>query len=103
MFNEANKKQVLEMQDQFYSDRIGKVYGDFEVTRVWYDWETHKQMWELTCQKCGRKKVTHNGKDYAKGKNQGICGCETRKRIAAEKETARIKRENLPSNPKWIG
>ena len=24
MFNEANKKQVLEMQDQFYSDRIGK-------------------------------------------------------------------------------
>lgn len=37
MFNEANKKQVLEMQDQFYSDRVGKVYGDFEVTHVWYD------------------------------------------------------------------
>ena len=51
MFNEANKKQVLEMQDQFYSDRIGKVYGDFEVTRVWYDWETHKQMTELRVQR----------------------------------------------------
>ena len=51
MFNEANKKQVLEMQDQFYSDRVGKVYGDFEVTRVWYDWDARRQMWELTCQK----------------------------------------------------
>lgn len=103
MFNEANKKQVLEMQDQFYSDRVGKVYGDFEVTRVWYDWDARRQMWELTCKKCGRKKITHNGKDYAKGKNHGICGCETRERIELEKENARIKRENAPSNPKWIG
>lgn len=103
MFNEANKKQVLEMQDQFYSDRAGKVYGDFEVTRVWYDWDAHRQMWEMTCQKCGRKKITHNGKDYAKGKNRGICGCDVRERKAKEAEAARIKRESAPNNPKWIG
>lgn len=103
MFNEANKKQVLEMQDQFYSDRVGKVYGDFEVTRVWYDWDVHRQMWELTCQKCGRKKITHNGKDYAKGKNRGICGCDVRERKEKEAEAARIKRESAPNNPKWIG
>ena len=103
MFNEANKKQVLEMQGQFYADRVGTVYGEVEVTRVWYDWETHKQMWELTCQKCGRKKVTHNGKDYAKGKNRGICGCDVRERKAKEAEAARIKRESAPNNPKWIG
>ena len=68
MFNEANKKQVLEMQDQFYSDRVGKVYGDFEVTRVWYDWDARRQMWELTCQKCGRKKITHNRKNHILGR-----------------------------------
>ena len=62
MFNEANKKQVLEMQDQFYSDRVGKVYGDFEVTHVWYDWDARRQMWELTCQRCGGKKIMRRGK-----------------------------------------
>lgn len=107
MFNEANKNQVLDMQDRFYADRLGKVYGDFKVTRVWYDWEAHKQMWELTCQKCGAVKVTHNGKDYVKGKNKGVCGCDKRAQKEAQRERKEKEKaeraEQAPSNPKWIG
>lgn len=103
MFNEANRKQVLEMQAECYAKRIGKVYGDFEVVDVWYDWEQKRQMWKLVCQKCGKEKITHNWRDYRKGKNKGVCGCEAEK-ARSEKVAAQQKRlDDLPSNPKWIG
>lgn len=103
MINEANMQQVLEMQDDFYSQRIGTVYGDFKVVEVWYDWEARKQMWKLECTKCGAVKITHNGRDYRKGKNKGNCECVA-DAIRAEKERAKQKRlEDAPDNPEWIG
>lgn len=107
MISKSNMEQILEMQDDFYSQRIGTIYGDFKVTNVWYDWETRKQMWKLRCVKCGIEKTTHNGSDYRKGKNKGNCGCvfqkekeakERKKKIAAQKRF-----ENSPANPKWVG
>ena len=107
MINEANMQQILEMQDDFYSQRIGTVYGDFKVVEVWYDWEARKQMWKLECEKCGATKTTHNGRDYRKGKNKGNCGCEAeaaKAKIEQKKERERQKRlENAPNNPKWVG
>ena len=74
MFNEANKKQVLELQSDCYRDRIGKVYGDFKVVDVWYDWEQHRQMWKLQCQKCGAIKITKNGREYSRARTKEIAG-----------------------------
>lgn len=107
MFNEANKKQVLEMQSEFYKDRIGKVYGDYKVIDVWYDWEQHRQMWKLQCQRCGAIKVTKNGREFAKGRVSGTCPCRSRERaqeIAKEKERARQERiAGTRADPEWIG
>lgn len=103
MFNEANRDQVIEMQSENYAKRIGQVYGDFTVVDVWYDWESHKQMWRMVCCKCGRERVTSNGADYRKGKNKGICGCEAEK-LRLEKIAAKQKRlDDAPNNPKWFG
>lgn len=103
MFNEANKKQVLQLQAECYGDRIGKVYGDYKVIDVWYDWEQHRQMWKLQCQRCGEIKVTKNGKDYAKGKNSGTCRCRARERAEEQERARRERAKGKSSDPAWIG
>ena len=65
-----------EMQKSFYMDRIGKVYGMFEVIDVEYDKEKRRQKWTMKCVNCGFVKTTYNGKDYVKGKNAGTCKCQ---------------------------
>lgn len=100
---ESNLKQVLEEQEMFYKKRIGTVYGDFKVVDVWYDWENRKQMWKLECVKCGKVKITHNGKDYVKGKNKGNCTCDREQKALLKKSEKIKKEENNPDNPKWIG
>ena len=65
-----------EVQKSFYQDRVGKVYGMFEVIDVKYDKEQRRQKWTMRCINCGFIKVTYNGKDYVKGKNQGTCKCQ---------------------------
>lgn len=76
------------MQEMFYEERKGKVYGNWEVIKVEYDKERKKQLWTLRCVKCGREKQTYWGKDLAKGKNKGTCKCDVieRQRIRKEKE-----------------
>lgn len=78
---------VQTVQEMFYKDRIGKRYGCFEVTKVEYDWENHWQVWTLKCVHCGFTKQTHNGKDYAKGRNKGNCKCQQVKLPPAPKQT----------------
>lgn len=60
----------------YYSQRIGKVYGCFEVTNVEYDEASGKQLWTMQCVHCGRIRYTRNGRDYVKGKNPGTCKCQ---------------------------
>lgn len=66
-----------EVQRQtYYSQRIGKIYGCFEVIAVEHDGATDKQLWTLRCIHCGKVKYTRNGRDYVKGRNSGICKCQ---------------------------
>lgn len=74
-----------QIQQSFYNQRIGTVYGCFEVTDVQYDPEQKRQLWTLRCVHCGMVKQTYNGKDYAKGKNHGICKCQHTKKPVFEK------------------
>lgn len=64
------------VQQMFYDQRVGKVYGCFEVIQVEYDNDRKQQLWTLRCIHCGLVKTTYNGKDYVKGKNHGICKCQ---------------------------
>ena len=87
-----------QMQKSFYADRIGTVYGCFEVTDVKYDMEQKRQLWTLRCVHCGLVKQTYNGKDYAKGKNHGICKCQHTKKLYSEKPQ-KIKQEKMQDHP----
>lgn len=96
-------EQQKAMQKEHYEKRIGKVYGDYEVIDVQYDWELRKQLWTMKCVLCGSIKQTYNGYEYSKGKNSGVCKCRG-KRAKAEKIAQKQKRLlDLPSDPKWVG
>ena len=87
-----------QMQKSFYADRIGTVYGCFEVTDVKYDMEQKRQLWTLRCVHCGLVKQTYNGKDYVKGKNHGICKCQHTKKLYSEKPQ-KIKKAKMQDHP----
>ena len=87
-----------QMQKSFYADRIGIVYGCFEVTDVKYDTDQKRQLWTLRCVHCGFVKQTYNGKDYAKGKNHGICKCQHTKKLYSEKPQ-KIKKAKMQDHP----
>ena len=92
-----------QMQKSFYADRIGTVYGCFEVTDVKYDTDQKRQLWTLRCIHCGLVKQTYNGKDYAKGKNHGICKCQHTKKLYSEKpqKIKKAKMQNHPLYRRW--
>lgn len=66
-------EKELAKNESYYAERIGKVYGDYEVTNVTYDWERRCQIWEMRCIKCGDTRITRNGKEYVKGRVKGLC------------------------------
>lgn len=92
--------------DGFYKERIGKVYGDFEVIDVQPADDMRnsaKQIWTLKCVHCGAIRTTRNGKDYVTGKNSGHCACmkEERKAIKlARIAAAREEREKIRKKQK---
>ena len=90
-----------QMQKSFYADRIGTVYGCFEVTDVKYDTDQKRQLWTLRCIHCGLVKQTYNGKDYAKGKNHGICKCQHAKKLYSEKPQ-KIKKAKMQDHPLYF-
>ena len=83
---DKNMQQIVAQQSDWYEKRKGTVYGDFCVVDVWYDWEARKQMWKLQCTRCARVKITHNGKQYAQGKNKGTCVCRKNRCADAEEK-----------------
>ena len=87
-----------QIQQSFYNQRIGTVYGCFEVTSVEYDPEQKRQLWTLRCVHCGLVKQTYNGKDYVKGKNHGICKCQHAKKLYSEKPQ-KIKKAKMQDHP----
>ena len=96
---------VTTMQEMFYQNRIGNVYGCFEVIDIQFDPEIRKQVWTMKCIHCGMIKVTHNGKDYVKGKNHGICKCQHSKKIVQSEikseKTKRLKMQDHELYSRW--
>lgn len=78
---------LKEMQESFYKERIGKVYGMYEVIDVIYDEDKRKQKWVMRCVNCGNEKETYNGKDYVKGRNGNTCVCMRKTKPIIEKES----------------
>lgn len=98
-------KYLQAEQEMFYQARVGTIYGCFVVEKVDYDWDNHRQVWTLRCVHCGLEKQTHNGKDYVKGKNKGICKCQRVKsapvKIVEKQKKPRYKDHELYS--RWEG
>lgn len=83
----------------YYAERIGKVYGCFEVVKVELDPNTRKQLWTMKCIHCGAIRTTENGRDYVKGRNPGVCRCKrqyTRNLKTAQKTKKPIKEKPAP-------
>lgn len=77
---------VKKVQESFYQERVGKVYGMYEVVAVSYDETKRRQKWTMRCVNCGKEKETYNGKDYVKGKNGNTCTCMRKTKPIIEKE-----------------
>lgn len=83
---------VLEKQRDAYRKYIGKEFGDFTCKKIEYDFGTHKQVWTVACNICGKEKRIRNGYQWSRGKTCGMhCDCWFDRRLKAkqEKEAAR--------------
>ena len=80
-----------QIQQSFYNQRIGTVYGCFEVTDVEYDPEQKRQLWTLRCVHCGLVKQTYNGKDTLRVRTTAFANVSTPK-SCIPKNRKKIKR-----------
>lgn len=96
---ESNLKQILEMQEENYAQRVGTVFGIFRIDKVEYNWVTRTQEWTVTCTRCGHSEVVPQsiGWDWQRGKGRSQYKCryckehekaEEKKKKAKEKEAA---------------
>lgn len=68
--------QLLKVQEEAYQKYIGKVVGDFTCENIEYDWGTHKQVWTVRCNTCGKEKKIDNGYYWSRGKTYSKhCDC----------------------------
>lgn len=101
IINGVEYEYVEQQQEEHYKNRIGKTYGDYEVIDVSYDADNRRQEWTLRCKKCGNTIITHNGKDFAKGKNKGNCqACKEAARKAKAAAEKKAREESAPKIPK---
>lgn len=97
--NEKNISQILEMQEENYSKRVGTTFGIFRIDDVKYNWQAHTQEWVVTCAKCGHSEiVTYSvGRDWMRGKGRSRDKCNHCKelKLKAAKEEKNKKAEEL--------
>lgn len=77
----------LRPQKENYSQWAGKVYGDFEIVKIEWDWYLSQQRALLRCVHCGFEKHTNNPRAFRRGK--GIsqkCQCQKPKKIEKPKK-----------------
>lgn len=68
--------QLLKVQEEAYKKYIGKVVGDFTCENIEYDWGTHRQVWAVRCNICGKEKKIDNGYQWSRGKTySNHCDC----------------------------
>lgn len=67
---------IEERMRKAYQERVGKVYGIWEVVNVEYDESSYnKQLWTIRCTKCGKIKKVKYGKELIKGRTGNFCEC----------------------------
>lgn len=97
----------LEQREEAIRNRIGKVYGDYEVTAVEYvqNGDREVQEWTLRCRTCGYTRTTRNGKEYASGKAKGVCPVCKKATVKPKVESERTieQRRIREQAPLWIG
>lgn len=97
--NKSNLSQILKMQEENYSKRIGTTFGIFRIDDVKYNWQAHTQEWVVSCTKCGHSEtVTYSvGRDWLRGTGRSRDKCKHCKelKLAAKKSEKIKKREEL--------
>ena len=80
--NANNIEQILEMQEDNYSKRIGTTFGTFRIDDIKYNWQAHTQEWVVSCMKCGHSEtVTKSvGRDWLRGKGRSRDKCSNCKK-----------------------
>lgn len=95
--NENNVKQILEMQEENYTNRIGTTFGIFRIDNVKYNWQAHTQEWVITCTKCGHSETVTGsvGRDWLRGKGRCRDKCKNCRKLELEsKKSEKIKKEH---------
>ena len=72
-----NWEQMLEIQSRNYPQWEGRVYGDFEIVKIEYDWYLSAQRGTVRCIHCGAEKFIKNPADFRRGKGVSQkCTCQ---------------------------
>ena len=72
-----NWKVLLAQQEKFYPQYEGKVYGDFEIVKIEWDWFLQRQRALLRCVHCGFEKHTNDPRAFRRGKSVSQkCDCQ---------------------------
>ena len=72
-----NGEYMLKEQNKKYPFWEGKVYGDFEILKIEYDWYLSVQRGHLRCVHCGEEKIINNPADFRRGKGASQhCKCQ---------------------------
>lgn len=76
-----NWEQMLKIQSESYPQWVGKVYGDFEIVKIEYDWYLSIQRGTVRCIHCGAEKYIKNPADFRRGKGASQrCVCQKPKK-----------------------
>ena len=77
----------LKAQEDHYPQWAGKVYGDFEIVKIEYDWYLSTQRALLRCTHCGFEKYTNSPRAFRRGKGTSWkCDCQKPKKIEKPKK-----------------
>ena len=76
-----NWEQMLKIQSESYPRWEGKVYGDFKIVKIEYDWYLSVQRGTVRCIHCGAEKHIKNPTDFRRGKGASQkCACQRQKK-----------------------
>lgn len=82
-----NWEEMLARQREFYPHWEGKVYGDFEMVKIEWDWYLSHQRALLRCVHCGFEKYTNNPRAFRRGKGVSWkCDCQKPKKSEKTKK-----------------
>lgn len=77
----------IKSQQEHYQKWEGKVYGDFKIVKLEYDWFLKQQRALLKCVHCGLLKYSYDPKHFRKGTGSSqTCKCQKIKKTPKSKE-----------------